>query len=189
MSRSTHPRLRCRRSRSWPTTSAAAWRTSPACPSSSTRRACGAASATASASAAWRRASTKWSKSCRCRRSRPVPGAQPWMLGVANMRGNLLPMVDLKQFLEGERTVLHESQRVLIVRQPGGDVAVTHRRAVRPAQLQRRTADRRDLSSERWPKAAMRISSTGPTAWPTSRGGSSAWTALARTPEFQQAAA
>src|SRR3546814_9266487 len=55
----------------------------------------------------------------------PVPGSQPWMLGVANIRGNLLPTVDLKQFLEGERTVLHESQRVLIVRQPGGDVAAT----------------------------------------------------------------
>lgn len=54
----------------------------------------------------------------------PVPGAQPWMLGVANMRGNLLPVVDLKQFLEGERTVLHEGQRMLVVRQRGGDVAV-----------------------------------------------------------------
>jgi twitching motility protein PilI len=53
-----------------------------------------------------------------------VPGAQPWLLGLANVRGNLLPIVDLKQFLEGERTVLHESQRILLVRQPGGDVAV-----------------------------------------------------------------
>ncbi len=54
----------------------------------------------------------------------PVPGAQPWMLGVANVRGNLLPVVDLKQFLEGERTVVHEGQRVLVVRQSGGNVAV-----------------------------------------------------------------
>ncbi|RPE75452.1 chemotaxis protein CheW [Vulcaniibacterium tengchongense] len=54
----------------------------------------------------------------------PVPGAQPWLLGLSNVRGNLLPVVDLKQFLEGERTVLHESQRILLVRQPGGDVAV-----------------------------------------------------------------
>lgn len=53
-----------------------------------------------------------------------VPGAQAWMLGLANVRGNLLPIVDLKQFLEGERTVLHEGQRILLVRQPGGDVAV-----------------------------------------------------------------
>ena len=36
----------------------------------------------------------------------PVPGAQSWVLGVANIRGSLLPIVDLKQFLEGERTVL-----------------------------------------------------------------------------------
>lgn len=54
----------------------------------------------------------------------PVPGAQPWLLGLANVRGNLLPVVDLKQFLEGERTVLHEGQRILLVRQSGGNVAV-----------------------------------------------------------------
>ncbi len=53
-----------------------------------------------------------------------VPGTQTWMLGVANVRGTLLPVVDLKQFLEGERTVMHEGQRVLVVRQGGGNVAV-----------------------------------------------------------------
>lgn len=55
----------------------------------------------------------------------PVPGAQPWLLGVGNLRGNLFPVIDLKQFLQGERTVLHEGQRVLVVRQAGGDVALT----------------------------------------------------------------
>lgn len=54
----------------------------------------------------------------------PVPGAHNWMLGVANVRGSLLPVVDLKQFLEGERTVVHEGQRCLVVRQFGGNVAV-----------------------------------------------------------------
>ena len=54
----------------------------------------------------------------------PVPGAQPWMLGVANVRGTLLPVVDLKQFLEGERTVVHDGQRMLVVRQAGCNVAV-----------------------------------------------------------------
>lgn len=29
----------------------------------------------------------------------PVPGAQPWLLGVGNLRGNLFPVIDLKQFL------------------------------------------------------------------------------------------
>jgi twitching motility protein PilI len=54
----------------------------------------------------------------------PVPGSQSWMLGVANVRGSLLPVVDLKLFLEGERTVVHEGHRVLVVRQSGGNVAV-----------------------------------------------------------------
>ena len=46
------------------------------------------------------------------------------MIGVANVRGSLLPVVDLKQFLEGDRTVLHDGQRVLVIRQAGGNVAV-----------------------------------------------------------------
>ena len=54
----------------------------------------------------------------------PVPGGQAWLLGVANIRGTLLPVVDLKLFMEGERTVLHETQRALVIRQPGGNVAV-----------------------------------------------------------------
>lgn len=54
-----------------------------------------------------------------------VPGAQPWLLGVGNLRGNLFPVIDLKYFLEGQFTHLSEGQRVLIVRQAGGDVALT----------------------------------------------------------------
>ncbi len=55
----------------------------------------------------------------------PVPGALPWLLGVGNLRGNLFPVVDLKYFLEGVPTLQQEGQRVLIVRQSGGDVALT----------------------------------------------------------------
>lgn len=54
----------------------------------------------------------------------PVPGSQPWLLGVSNVRGTLLPVADLKQFLEGERTVVHETTRALVIKQPGGNVAV-----------------------------------------------------------------
>lgn len=54
----------------------------------------------------------------------PVPGTQPWLLGIANVRGTLLPVADLKQFLDGERTVLHETMRMLVIRQSGGNVAV-----------------------------------------------------------------
>lgn len=54
----------------------------------------------------------------------PVPGCEAWLLGVANLRSSLLPVVDLKQFLEGERTVQQAGTRALVVRQSGGDVAV-----------------------------------------------------------------
>jgi hypothetical protein len=130
--RAPSPRAGCRRVRAtsvrrswcWPITNSAAWRTWPASRNSSMRRACGAALPTASARTVSRRV-RRGGGNHAAAAGHPVPGAQPWMLGVANVRGTLLPVVDLKQFLEGERTVLHEGQRVLVVRQPGGDVAVT----------------------------------------------------------------
>lgn len=53
-----------------------------------------------------------------------VPGTRAWLLGVANVRGNLVPLVDLKQFLTGEVSAVTESTRVLIVRQSGGSVGL-----------------------------------------------------------------
>jgi len=53
-----------------------------------------------------------------------VPGTQAWMLGVANVRGNLVALVDLRNFIEGQRTVLTDSTRVLVVRQHGGSVGL-----------------------------------------------------------------
>jgi twitching motility protein PilI len=115
----------------------------------------------------------------------PVPGAQPWMLGVANVRGNLLPIVDLKQFLEGERTVLHEGQRVLIVRQPGGDVAVT----IDELFGQRSFVDEQELTEHelaqgRYTHFIERAYRLGEDIW-----GIFSLQKLARTPEFRQAAA
>lgn len=48
-----------------------------------------------------------------------VPGAQPWMNGLANVRGNLLPVIDLQVYL-GEKPVMSgKSARMLIVRMRG----------------------------------------------------------------------
>ena len=115
----------------------------------------------------------------------PVPGSQPWMLGVANVRGTLLPVVDLKQFLEGERTVLHESQRVLVVRQPGGDVAVTidemyGQRSFVDAQ----GIDVASVSEGRYGHFVERAYRMNEQDW-----GVFSLERLARTPEFRQAAA
>ncbi len=45
----------------------------------------------------------------------PVPGAQPWVRGVANVRGNLLPIIDLQLFLGGEPIVAGHRTKVLVI--------------------------------------------------------------------------
>ncbi|WP_407354191.1 chemotaxis protein CheW [Luteimonas sp. R10] len=115
----------------------------------------------------------------------PVPGAQPWMLGVANIRGNLLPIVDLKQFLEGARTVLHESQRVLLVRQPGGDVAVTIDELYgQRSFLEEQLVPVERLAEGRYAHFLDRAYRLGGDEWAVF-----SLDRLARTPEFRQAAA
>lgn len=118
-----------------------------------------------------------------------VPGTQPWMLGVANVRGMLLPIVDLKQFLEGERTVLHETLRVLLVRQPGGDVAVLVDELFgqRSFTEQQQLADddvAASLAQGRYAHFVDRGYDVGGQLW-----GVFSLERLARTPEFRQAAA
>jgi twitching motility protein PilI len=44
-----------------------------------------------------------------------VPGAKRWMLGIANLRGHLLPLVDLQMMLGSGRTSLRRATRVISV--------------------------------------------------------------------------
>lgn len=44
-----------------------------------------------------------------------VPGASRWLLGIANLRGHLLPLVDLKLMLGSGRTSLRRATRVISV--------------------------------------------------------------------------
>jgi twitching motility protein PilI len=53
-----------------------------------------------------------------------VPGTRHWVLGVANVRGVLAPVIDLKTFLGGSRTITTDSSRVLLVRQQAGSVGL-----------------------------------------------------------------
>lgn len=114
-----------------------------------------------------------------------VPGALSWMLGVANIRGALLPVVDLKQFLEGERTVLHERQRVLVVRQPGGDVAVTIDELYgQRSFVEEHGIDPEAVADGRYAHFVDRAYRMNDQDW-----GVFSLERLARTPEFRQAAA
>ena len=44
-----------------------------------------------------------------------LPGAKPWLLGLANVRGQLLPVTDLAAFFGGEPTTIGRSSRVMMV--------------------------------------------------------------------------
>lgn len=43
-----------------------------------------------------------------------VPGAKPWLLGIANVRGDLLPLIDMNRLLGGEATAIQRGTRVLV---------------------------------------------------------------------------
>lgn len=44
-----------------------------------------------------------------------LPGARRWLRGIANVRGTLLPIIDLQQFLGGDETVNGRATRVVVV--------------------------------------------------------------------------
>jgi twitching motility protein PilI len=44
-----------------------------------------------------------------------LPGAKSWMKGLANIRGQLLPMLDLRQFLGSGATTVGRNTRVVVV--------------------------------------------------------------------------
>ena len=44
-----------------------------------------------------------------------VPGARRWLLGIANLRGHLLPLIDVKMLLGSGRTALRRATRVISV--------------------------------------------------------------------------
>ena len=48
-----------------------------------------------------------------------VPGVKAWVKGLANIRGTLMPVLDLQGFVSGEATILNKKSRVLVVDQLG----------------------------------------------------------------------
>ena len=43
-----------------------------------------------------------------------VPGAKPWILGLANLRGNLITVIDLFWFLTGVRSPINARSRLIV---------------------------------------------------------------------------
>ncbi len=48
----------------------------------------------------------------------PVPRAKPWVYGIANLRGELLPLFDLKYFLYNQPTKVNKYSRILVLNHP-----------------------------------------------------------------------
>ena len=113
-----------------------------------------------------------------------VPGTRSWMLGVANVRGNLVAVIDLRGHIEGERTVTTDSSRVLVVRQHGGSVGLL----VDEVLGQRSFSDEQRTQAaseedERYARYVVEKVQLGDVLW-----GLFSMGALVRTVEFQQAA-
>lgn len=114
----------------------------------------------------------------------PVPGTRAWLVGVANVRGNLVPVVDMAAFVDSGSTELTENSRLLLVRQPAGSVGllvdeVFGQRSVASDQLV-------DAPAGHDPAVARYVRQTV-------HGGDVEWgllnvNALVRSAEFQQAA-
>lgn len=115
-----------------------------------------------------------------------VPGARSWLLGIASVRGNLVPVIDLRDFVGIGRGRPGDGARVLLVRQPGGSVGllvdeVLGQRSFAEEELRPVADAENDVVYGRYVHENVRA---GDVVW-----GRFSMNALVRTPEFQQAAA
>ncbi|MBX3701162.1 MAG: chemotaxis protein CheW [Dokdonella sp.] len=114
-----------------------------------------------------------------------VPGAKAWLLGIANVRGNLVPVVDLRELVLGVRSQASDSTRVLVVRQIGGSVGllvdeVLGQRSFSEDQLAASVGE----ADENFGHFVGESVQLGDIQW-----GLFSMAALVRSPQFQQAAA
>lgn len=114
-----------------------------------------------------------------------LPATKPWLLGVANVRGNLIAIVDLRNFIEGERTPIGPRSRVLVARQPGGAVGLLVDEVLGQRNFTDENIPLEEYEEdERYTRFVPRRYQLDNRIW-----GVFSMAALVRTPEFQQAAA
>ena len=113
-----------------------------------------------------------------------IPATRPWLLGVANVRGNLIAVVDLKQFLFEQRTHVTGRARVLVVKQSGGNVGLLIDELLGQRNLT--DADRVGAEGEADPRLARYVTENVTTG--QLRLGRFSLVELTRAAEFQHAA-
>ncbi len=113
-----------------------------------------------------------------------IPATRSWLMGVANVRGNLIALVDLKQFLFEQRTHVTGRARVLVVKQAGGNVGLLVDELIGQRNLT--DADRAGAEGEADPVLARFVTENVNVG--AQRLGRFSMVELTRTPEFQHAA-
>jgi len=112
-----------------------------------------------------------------------VPGTKPWMLGVANVRGNLIPVIDLQLFLIGRKTRRGRRSRVLVFDLGDSFTSVLVGEVVGMRHFARETAREINASKYKFEKyVKLEFDQDGMT-WPVF-----SLSALAEDPAFQLAA-
>lgn len=112
-----------------------------------------------------------------------VPGTKHWLLGVANIRGNLVAVVDLRGFIEGGRTPAVDRSRVLVARQTGGAVGLLVDEVLGQRNFTDENVPLGDVAGDaRYDRYITRRYDIGGTTW-----GVFSMAALLKTPEFVQA--
>ncbi|MFK8012272.1 MAG: chemotaxis protein CheW [Marinicellaceae bacterium] len=53
-----------------------------------------------------------------------IPGIASWVLGLGNIRGNLIPVIDLKSYLFQKATKTTAHTRMVVIQQAGGQVGL-----------------------------------------------------------------
>ncbi len=114
-----------------------------------------------------------------------VPGARPWLLGIANVRGHLLPLVDTRLLLGGGRTHLDRNTRV---------ISVNHREIPAGLIVEEVSGFRRFVDGEYTDKPPQTIARCDPYLTGAFRRGTENWpvfdlTTFVESDQFLQAAA
>lgn len=113
----------------------------------------------------------------------PVPGSKPWMMGVANVRGTLIPVVDLQLYLIGRKTRRGRRSRVLVFTLGSGQTGVLVGEMVGMRHFARETARMTQTVNEKFSKYVQFEFDQDGMTWPVF-----SLSALAEDPNFQIAA-
>ena len=113
----------------------------------------------------------------------PVPGSRPWMLGVANVRGTLIPVIDLQLFLIGRKTRRTRRSRVLVFTMGSGLTGVLVGEMVGMRHFAKETAKEVQTVNNKFSKYVQFEFDQDGMGWPVF-----SLSALAEDPAFQIAA-